>query len=197
MLNMSRTPCFCPRNDASNAAGSIPGKGVLGPEPINDQRAEREPDALLEFVGLGEGRPVDIGCELFGGRRHGGFAPGGASGPAPHLIICLSRQPSPALAETPLAYGHRARQCHLPAINVQEAEGAASCRSVLTLPPAFSIAAAALFDATSTSKVALVVNSPTPRTLTPSRLRVTIPAFMRLSTVIGSAALSLPASIAR
>ena len=63
---------------ASKAAGVDAGKRNIGPEPEDDQRAEREPDALLEFVGLGEGRPVDIGCELFGGRRHGGFAPDGA-----------------------------------------------------------------------------------------------------------------------
>ena len=31
------------------------GKRDVGPEPVDDQRAEREPDALLEFVGLGEG----------------------------------------------------------------------------------------------------------------------------------------------
>src|SRR3984957_2020844 len=81
-------------------------------------------------------------------------------------------------------------------IGAQEAGGASSLRSVFRLPPAFSIAAAALLDAVSTSKAAFVLHSPTPRTLTPSRRRVTTPAFIRLSTVIGSAALSLPASIA-
>ena len=54
------------------------GQRDIGPEAEDDERAQREPDALLELVGLGEGRPVDIGCELFGGRRHGALraAPG-------------------------------------------------------------------------------------------------------------------------
>ena len=42
----------------------------IGAEPVDDQRAEREPDALLELVGLGEGREIEIGGELFGGGDH-------------------------------------------------------------------------------------------------------------------------------
>jgi hypothetical protein len=42
----------------------------VGAEPIDQQRAQREPDALLELVGLGEGREVEIGDKLFGGGNH-------------------------------------------------------------------------------------------------------------------------------
>src|SRR5579863_932464 len=104
----------------------------------------------------------------------------------------------PALAQGPLPYGSLRRQTPPRRIAApHEAEGGASWRNVLRLPPAFSIAAAALLDAASTSKAAFAVHSPTPRILTPSRRRVTTPAFMRLSIVIGSDALSFPASIAR
>ncbi len=48
----------------------------IGAEPVDQQRAEREPDALLELVGLGEGREVEIGDELFcGGDHRGAFFP--------------------------------------------------------------------------------------------------------------------------
>ena len=68
----------------------------------------------------------------------------------------------------------------------QGAEAAAS-RRVLRLPPAFSIAAVALFDAAATSKCAFAFNSPTPRILTPSRGWVTTPALSSASSVTGSA----------
>ena len=41
--------------------------------------------------------------------------------------------------------------------------------SILMLPPAFSIAATAPFEAEATSKESFAVSSPTPRILTPSR----------------------------
>ncbi len=39
-------------------------------EPENDQRAEREPDALLQILRLGEGAEVQIGSKLLGGGSH-------------------------------------------------------------------------------------------------------------------------------
>ena len=42
----------------------------VGAEAIDDQRAQGEPDALLELVGLGEGAEIDIGGKLFGCRCH-------------------------------------------------------------------------------------------------------------------------------
>ena len=39
-------------------------------EPVDDQRAEGEPDALLEFLGLADRGEVDVCCQLFGCRRH-------------------------------------------------------------------------------------------------------------------------------
>ena len=32
----------------------------IGAKPIDDERAQREPDALLQLVGLGESREVQI-----------------------------------------------------------------------------------------------------------------------------------------
>ena len=101
-----------PKERGLERRGVDAGNRNVGSKPEDDERAQGEPDALLEFVGLGEGGPVDIGCELFGGRRHGEFAPDGASGLAPCFTTRRFRQPRPALAETPLAYGRRARQCH-------------------------------------------------------------------------------------
>ena len=39
----------------------------VGAEPVDHQRAQREPDAALELGRLGEGREIDAGGELFGG----------------------------------------------------------------------------------------------------------------------------------
>src|SRR5215472_1943364 len=46
------------------------GNWDVGAEPVDQQRAEREPDALLELVSLGKGREVEVGNELFCGRDH-------------------------------------------------------------------------------------------------------------------------------
>src|SRR5262249_20299240 len=44
----------------------------VGAEPVNEQRAQGEPQALLEDLRLGEGREVEVSGELFGCGRHGG-----------------------------------------------------------------------------------------------------------------------------
>ena len=46
------------------------GKRDVGAEPVDEQRAEREPDALLEVFGLGEGREIQVRGKLFSSRRH-------------------------------------------------------------------------------------------------------------------------------
>ena len=43
----------------------------IGADAVDDQRAQREPDALLELGGLGQDAEVEIGRELFGGGGHG------------------------------------------------------------------------------------------------------------------------------
>src|SRR5262249_59966205 len=71
---------------AGNAAGLrredlVPGRRIdagqrdIGAEPIDQQRAEREPDPLLEFLGLGERREIEVGGKLFCCRDHGPEAP--------------------------------------------------------------------------------------------------------------------------
>ena len=67
---------------AENAAGLrlehlLPDRGVdagqrdIGAEPINKQRTQREPDALLQFLGLGERAEVEVCRQLFCCRDHG------------------------------------------------------------------------------------------------------------------------------
>jgi len=51
--------------------------GDVGAEPIDDQRTQREPDALLEILCLGKGRKIDVGCELFCCRCHRSNSPHG------------------------------------------------------------------------------------------------------------------------
>ncbi|MGY4351157.1 hypothetical protein ACVWXM_007650 [Bradyrhizobium sp. GM7.3] len=51
------------------------GQRDVGPEPINEQRAQGEPDALLQFVGLGKRTEIEIGCQLFRCRGHLGLSP--------------------------------------------------------------------------------------------------------------------------
>jgi hypothetical protein len=67
---------------AENAAGLgiedlFPGVGIdsrerdVSSEAINQQRADGEPDSLLEFFGFGERREIKICCQLFRCRDHG------------------------------------------------------------------------------------------------------------------------------
>ncbi len=45
------------------------------PEAIDDERAQREVDAALKVVGLGEGAKVQIGGKLLGSGYHGSSLP--------------------------------------------------------------------------------------------------------------------------
>src|SRR5690606_9561839 len=45
-------------------------KRDIGAEAINEESAQREPDALLEILCLGEGCEIKIGCQLFCSRCH-------------------------------------------------------------------------------------------------------------------------------
>ena len=44
----------------------MPGQRDVGAEAVDDQRAEGEPDALLQLLGLGDGAEIDVGGKLFG-----------------------------------------------------------------------------------------------------------------------------------
>ena len=72
MLNMSSTPWRWPSEARLEGRGIDAGQRDVGAEAEHDQRAQREPDAFLEFLGLAERSPVDIRRELFGRRRHEG-----------------------------------------------------------------------------------------------------------------------------
>jgi hypothetical protein len=67
--------------DAEHAAGLAAeglGEGIginaghrdIGAEPVDQERAQREPDALLQVFGFGEGCKVQIGGKLFSSRCH-------------------------------------------------------------------------------------------------------------------------------
>ena len=46
-------------------AGIDAGQRNVGADPIDEQRPEGEPEAFLEFLGLGEGREIEVGRQLF------------------------------------------------------------------------------------------------------------------------------------
>ena len=46
------------------------GKRDIGAQAVDEKRAEREPDSLLEILGLRKGGKIQIGCQLFSSRRH-------------------------------------------------------------------------------------------------------------------------------
>jgi hypothetical protein len=41
------------------------GQRDIGAEPINKQRTQREPDALLQFVGFRQGAEIEVCRKLF------------------------------------------------------------------------------------------------------------------------------------
>ena len=56
MSNMPRMPPRCWREDLGQRGRIDAGHRDVGAEPVDDQRAQREPDALLQLGRLGEGR---------------------------------------------------------------------------------------------------------------------------------------------
>ena len=56
MLNMPRMPPAWVLENLVPGVGINAGQRDVGAEPIDEQRAEREPDALLQLLGLGERR---------------------------------------------------------------------------------------------------------------------------------------------
>jgi hypothetical protein len=45
--------------------GIDPGQRDIGAEPVDQERTQREPDSLLQFVGLGERAEIEVGRKLF------------------------------------------------------------------------------------------------------------------------------------
>ena len=83
---------------AENAAGLgvenlLPGGRIdagqrnIGAQAIDQQRADREPDALLELFGFGERREVEIGRQLFRCRNHQSLLP-----PRPGFATVMPRE---------------------------------------------------------------------------------------------------------
>ena len=65
MLNMPRMPPACDLNTCSQIVGIDAGQRDVGAEPINKQRTQREPDALLQFVGLRQSAEIEVCRKLF------------------------------------------------------------------------------------------------------------------------------------
>ena len=70
MLNMPRMPDDWRLERLREGGGIDARERDVGAEPIDDERAQREPDALLEILGLGEGAEIQIGGKLLGGGNH-------------------------------------------------------------------------------------------------------------------------------
>ena len=73
MLNMPSMPPDLLLEGLRERVGIDAGQRDVGAEPIDEQRAQREPDALLQIFGLGEGGEVQIRGKLFGSRCHAGI----------------------------------------------------------------------------------------------------------------------------
>src|SRR5690606_21547531 len=114
------------------------------PEPVDHERAQREPDPVLEVGRLGEGSEIDTGSELFGGRRHRRSSSGRRRcRPNPWR---QGRKPASYSSFASFRAGS-ASPAPLPAD--------AAPFFTMTLPPAFSTASIALFEAPATSTVTL------------------------------------------
>ena len=75
MLNMPRMPDWLLPEHVGKRLRVDAGDWNVGAEPVDQQRAQREPDALLQLVGFGEGREIEIGNELFCGGDHSALFP--------------------------------------------------------------------------------------------------------------------------
>ena len=165
MSNMPRMPPACCWKICRNATGVDARQRDVGADPVDDQRAEREPDALLELGRLGEGAEIDIGGELFGGRCHIWHAPlmrsaasYGVAGPAHSKARAAGHGPRLGLRACVSSLLRGLGRLH-------------DDRAA-----AFSTAAIADFEAPATSMVSLAFSSPLPSRRTPSRTRRRRPA---------------------
>ena len=71
MLNSPSTPPDCVLEALPQRLRIDAGQRDVGAEPVDDQRAEREPDALLQLFGLGDRPEIDVRRKLLGCRGHG------------------------------------------------------------------------------------------------------------------------------
>jgi len=58
-------PPACERKHLFPDVGVDAGQRDIGAKPINQQRTQREPDALLQFVGLGKRSEIEVCRQLF------------------------------------------------------------------------------------------------------------------------------------
>ena len=69
MLNMPRMPPLCCGKPGESVRVDA-GHRDVGAQTIDHKRTQREPDALLQLRGLGEGREIDVRGKLFRCRCH-------------------------------------------------------------------------------------------------------------------------------
>src|SRR5262249_22670188 len=111
------------------------GQRNIGPEPIDQQRTEREPNSLLQLLRLGECREVEIGRQLFRCRDHG---PGSLTPPSSFA----GQARHPGVLKMKAMKGRR-RAAHAVLSPSSDFCGA----RILTDPPAFSTASTADLEA--------------------------------------------------
>ena len=113
----------------------------VGAEPVDDERRQREPDPLLELLGLGEGAEIEIGGKLLGGGNHciSPWAPGhSAPGRGPAARPKMGRRAGASAATGP--------RCGLAARSAPSAAAPAR-RSSPRWRPALALPVLALFAA--------------------------------------------------
>src|SRR5262249_51948257 len=148
------------------------GQRYVGAEAVDQERAEREPDPLLELLGFSQRREIEIGGELFCCRDHRRFR------------SALENSPRSQGRAVSL-YRHQAGYslvCRCGASNVTE-------------PPTFSTASLAALDAPQTESATLALISPDRSNGRPSWALLSTPAFTSASASTVAPASSLPASI--
>src|SRR5690606_28086997 len=139
---------------------------------INDQTAQREPQALLEIGRLAESGKAHIGRHPIRSRH---------ACPAFPLPNCWSRQ--------------SAGQPALLALGLSLPSGFGFCGRSSSFPPAFSTTSAALLEARVTVIVIADLSAPCPRRLIPPHGFESTPAATRAAASTGSLSDSLPASM--
>ncbi len=184
---MPRMPPAWVRKICSQRGRIDAGQRDVGAEAVDQQRAEREPDALLQLLGLGERRELRLAASCSAAETIAAQLPCPASW-RPHQI-CRAPLAS-RLGVGLIDGGHQASALASLPCGALRAFGFGA--RIFTEPPAFSTAATADFDAPHTAKSTLALSSPLPSSRTPSLARRSRPALTSAAASTGAVGSSLP-----